>query len=216
MPGDVERRIRANTLVASPPLVPELRLHLIAEGCPLWIATEADARAAGLDEPYWAFAWPGGQALARYVLDHPGCVKGRRVLDFGSGGAIEGLAALRAGAQSVLAADLDPNAAAAARMNAELNSVRGLETTTENLVGTEPDAEVILAGDVFYDPDLARQGLEWLTGMARSGRTVLIGDPKRGFLDVGTLELVAEYEAPHDGELDLENARRTGVYRPRS
>jgi predicted nicotinamide N-methyase len=206
-------RIRRHTIVASVPLVPELRLHLVAEDCALWIATEADALAAGLPEPYWAFAWPWGQALARYLLDHPELVRGRTVLDFGCGGAIEALAALRAGARSVLAADLDPIACEAAGLNAALNGLEGLATTTGDLVGAAVEAEVVVAGDVFYDPALAARGLAWLERLAAEGRTVLVGDPRRGFLDVSRLEEVARHPATHDGELDPAKVREAAVFR---
>lgn len=209
-------RIRANTVIASVPLIPYLRLHLITESSPLWFASEEEAERRGLTSPFWAFAWPGGQALARHVLDHPELVRGKRVLDFGAGSAIEGLAALRAGARSVLAADLDEMACVAAELNASLNDIDGLSTTSDNLVGTVPDVDVVLAGDVFYDPELAAIGLGWLRKLADSGITVLMGDPSRGFLDTSSLQLVAEYDATHDGELDPEEIRRTGVFRVRS
>lgn len=215
-PGTAEplpERIRAQTRLVSPPLVPELRLHLITDGCPLWHATEAEALAAGLPEPYWAFCWPGGQALARHLLDHPDLVRGRRVLDFGSGGAVEALAALRAGASGARAADLDPVAAVAARLNAQANGIAALETTTEDLVGTRPEAEVVLAGDVFYDRELAARGLEWLRSLARAGRLVLVGDPSRGFLDTGGLVPLATYRTAGDGEIAGPLTREVRVFR---
>ena len=208
----LEQRIVRETVVASAPLVPELRLHLITHDCRLWHATEADAAGAGLPEPYWAFAWPGGQALARHLLDHPALVRGRTVLDFGSGSAVEGLAALQAGAVRVTAADLDPVAAAAARLNAALNSLSGLETWTGDLLGTSPEADVILAGDVFYDRDLAREGRAWLERLHREGRTVLVGDPSRGFLDLGGLVPVARYRAGADGDVTGREWKETGVW----
>lgn len=208
-------RLRQHTVVASAPLVPELRLHLITDACPLWHATEAQALAAGLSEPYWAFCWPGGQALARHVLDHPALVRGRRVLDFGSGGAVEALAALRSGAASVLAADIDPAAGTAARMNAEINGISGLETTSEDLVGTPQSFDVVLAGDVFYDRDLAARGRAWLETLARGGAFVLVGDPSRGFLDTGGMEPVATYLTGGDGEISGPMKREVRVFRVR-
>jgi predicted nicotinamide N-methyase len=209
---DLEARIQRETVVTTTPLVPELSLHLITHDCRLWHAREEDAAEAGLPEPYWAFAWPGGQALARHVLDHPHLVRGRRVLDFGSGSAVEGLAALLAGAASVTAADLDPVAAVAARLNARLNGIEQLETSTYDLLGTTPDAEVVLAGDVFYDRDLARLGKQWLETLHRRGRTVLIGDPSRGFLDLGGLVPVASYRAGADGDVTGREWKETGVW----
>lgn len=215
LPSSIDERLRTlvakHTVIAVPPLVPELRLHLLTEQCPLWRAGEKEAAAAGLVEPYWAFAWPGGQALARYVLDHPEIVRGKRVLDFGSGGAIEAIAALKAGAKAALAADVDPLAAAAAMLNAELNAVR-VETTTEDLLGHEVDAQVILAGDVFYERDLAERASRWLAEAAARGATVLLADPSRGYLDAGALRRVATYDAPYDGEVASPTLRRTSIY----
>ena len=207
-----EQRIARETVVTATPLVPELRLHLITHDCRLRHAREVDAAEAGLAEPYWAFAWPGGQALARHVLDHPHLVRDRRVLDFGSGSAVEGLAALAAGAPLVTAADLDPVAAVAARMNAHLNGLEGLEAVTCDLIGTTPDADVVLAGDVFYDRDLARAGREWLETLHRRGTTVLIGDPSRGFLDLGGLVPVASYRTGADGDVTGREWKQTGIW----
>ena len=209
-----EERIRLHTEVVSAPLCPELRLHLVTDRCPAWRMTEAQAASIGLVEPYWAFCWPGGQALARHLLDHPEVVRGKRVLDFGAGCAIEGLAALKAGATSVLAADIDQVACAAARLNAGLNGL-SLEVTDEDLVGTLPACDVVLAGDVFYDRDLARRGLAWLTSLSRSGLEVLIGDPARGFLDLTGLEQVSSVRALADGDSSGTVLRETGVYRIR-
>jgi predicted nicotinamide N-methyase len=207
----IRRLISMHTLVAVPPLVPELRLHLLTEQCPLWRAGEKEAAAAGLVDPYWAFAWPGGQALARHVLDHPEIVRGKRVLDLGAGGAIEAIAALRAGAASALAADIDRIATAAALLNAGLNGVR-LEATSADLLGTDVDADVILAGDVFYERDLAERALRWLREAAGRGAFVLIADPSRGYLDAASLRRVAVYDAPYDGEVVSPTLRPTAIY----
>jgi len=211
-PG-LDDRIRAHTVVARTPLVPELALHLITSASALWHGTEADALAAGLPEPYWAFAWPGGQALARHVLDHPELVRDKRVLSFGAGGGIDTLAALHAGAVDVLAADLDPVAVAAVRLNAALNGLPAPRTTIKDLVGRAVDVDLVLAGDVFYDPELATRGRAWLQSLADSGITVLVGDPSRGFLDLSGLEPLATYIATHDGELDPVHAKPTAVLR---
>ena len=226
-----EQRIRLHTEVVSAPLCPELKLHLVTERCPAFRMTEAQAASAGLVEPYWAFCWPGGQALSRHLLDHPEIVRGKRVLDFGAGCAVEALAALRSGATAVVAADIDPLAGVAARLNAALNDLPGpllpsadvesgraeasFSVTDEDLIGTLPDCEVVLAGDVFYDRELARRGLAWLTTLARSGLEVLIGDPSRGFLDLSGLELVRAVRAHADGDLGGAVMRETGVYRIR-
>lgn len=211
--SELAGRIRANTELRVAPLVPELRLHLVTDRCALWHANEAGALAAGLPEPYWAFCWPGGQALARHVLDHPELVRRRRVVDFGSGSAVEGLAALRVGASRVVAADLDPIAAVAARLNAEENGLPAPDTETRDLVGATLDCDVVLAGDVFYDRDLAARGLAWLRQVAATGVLVLVGDPSRGFLDTGGLEHVATYATCADGELEGPRSRETSVFR---
>lgn len=187
----------ADTRPASPTLVPEVTLHLLTPDSPHWHASDPQA----LGWPYWAVAWPGGQALARYVLDHPETVRGRRVLDFGSGGAVEGLAAAKAGAASVLCADIDPRAADAARANAALNGVT-LDTTIDDLIGTPRGAwDVVLAGDVCFEPAFAARVLAWLRALAAEGCLVLLGDPSRVALATEALEDLAAYDAPHDGDL---------------
>lgn len=204
--------VLAHTVVARPPLVPELPLRLVTEACPLWKATEAELEKLGLPEPFWAFAWPGGQALARHLLDHPDLARGRKALDFGSGCALEAIAAARAGAALVLAADLDPLAGEAARVNAALNSV-SLETTTRDLVGADDGWDLVLVGDMFYEAGLADRIAAWLAGLARRGATVLVGDPGRGFFDASKAERVAEYDAPADVDVAGLYRRATAVYR---
>lgn len=148
--------------------------------------------------PYWAFAWPGGQALARYLLDHPHLVRGRRVLAFGSGCAVEGIAAARGGAR-VRCADVDPRAARAALENAALNDV-SLEVTTEELVGVDVEAELLLVGDACYEPALAARVLPWLDAQRRRGVEVLVGDPLRVPLVLDGATRLATYDAPFDGD----------------
>ncbi|MCU0697643.1 MAG: 50S ribosomal protein L11 methyltransferase [Myxococcaceae bacterium] len=190
------------TEVASVPLVPELRLHLLMPSSPLWHATPEAAAARGLVMPYWAVAWPGGQALARWVLDHPSVVEGKRVLDVGSGGAIEGLAAARAGATSVLCADVDPVAAEVVRLNASLNaSSRLVAPWLGDPLERAPsdfDCEVVLVGDVTFDEAITARLVPWLRAHADLGRTVLVGDAGRvplpeDFVARGT------HAAPFDG-----------------
>lgn len=203
--------ILRETVVSRPPLAPELSLRLVTEACPLWRATEADLAILGIPEPYWAFAWPGGQALARHVLDHPERVRGRRVLDFGSGCAIEAIAALRAGASNVLAADVDPWAADAARLNAELNGA-SLEVTSADLLGRDEGWDIVLVGDMFYEKELATRVSAWLQALAGRGAQVLIGDPGRGFFEASDAALLAEYDAPADVDVDGLYRRRTAVF----
>lgn len=195
-------------------LSPEVVLHLITADCPLFRATEAEAAAAGLVEPYWAFSWAGGQALARYVLDRPELVRGKKVLDFGSGGAVEGIAAALMGAD-VLAADIDALALRAALLNAAANGVE-IAVTTDNLIGRfDRIWDVVLAGDVFYGTEMAGPIVTWLRGLATRGSFVLIGDPDRGFLDTRGLVPVARYDAPADNDADGSFLRPTTVYRVR-
>lgn len=199
--SELEARIRRHTEVAAPHLVPEVRLHLITPACALWSATEAEAEAAGVAEPYWAFAWPGGQALARLALDRPELVRGRTVLDFGGGSGVEAIAAALAGAARVWASDVDPLAAAAMGLNAQLNGV-ALDVTTDDLVGRDVDADVVLAGDMTYETELSRRVVAWLERLSRAGASVLAADPGRGFVDFAGWTEVARYEAPSDVDLD--------------
>lgn len=180
--------------VLAPFLCPELRLWLLPPGAKSWHSPDPEP----LQMPYWAFAWPGGQALARYLLDHPQAVRGKRVLDFGSGCAVEGIAAAKCGA-SVRCADLDPHAAEFARRNGALNEVQ-LEVSTEDVIGSAPEVDVILAGDACYAPELAARLLPWLERQAAKGVVVLVGDPLRvpGALD-GAARL-ATYQASFDGD----------------
>jgi predicted nicotinamide N-methyase len=207
--------IRHHTVIACPYLCPEIRLHLITEACPLWTATEEEARAQGLGEPYWAFAWAGGQALARYLLDHPEVVRARTVLDFGAGGGVQSIAAALAGGQ-VTANDIDPLAWTALDMNAALNGVR-IGFLRENLVGRlDLDHRVILAGDVCYESPFADQILTWLRSVARrTSAEILLADPQRGFLDPQGLEPLAVYRAPTDFDANGSMLVDTMVYRVR-
>jgi predicted nicotinamide N-methyase len=205
-------RILEHTKIAPARLCPEIRLHLVTAECPLWRASEDEAARAGLVEPYWAFSWAGGQALARYVLDHPEPFRGKRVLDFGAGGAVEAIAAAMVGAR-VVAADIDPMAAEAALLNAELARVE-LDTTTVDVVGRPGDAwDVVLAGDVFYGTEMANQVAAWFDALARQGVSVYVGDPARGFLDTSPLELLAHYDAPTDYDADGSFLRPASVFR---
>jgi predicted nicotinamide N-methyase len=211
---DQREIILTHTVTAKARLCPEILLRLVTAACPLWKASEEDAARAGLVEPYWAFSWAGGQALARYVLDRPDLVRGKDVLDFGAGGAVEGIAAALAGGR-VLAADIDDMALESARLNAELNGV-SLETTARDLVGdVSRNFEVVLAGDVFYGTEMAKPTLAWLRALARGGALVLIGDPDRGFLETTDLEPLERYEAPADNDADGSFLRPTTVYRVR-
>lgn len=209
---DPDRFILVNTSVLSPPHVPEIRLHLASEVHDLWLKTEEDLEAIGLPPPFWAFAWAGGQGLARFVLDHPETVRGKRVLDFASGSGMVAIAAAKAGAAEVLAADIDPWARSAVRLNAALNDV-SVDFTTEDLIGRSVDFEVILAGDVFYESDFARALVTWFADMAKDGCLVLVGDPGRSYRPIEHLEPVATYEVPVTRVLEDSEIKKTTVWK---
>ena len=202
--------IRANTAIAAPPLVPEIRLHLASEVTPLWQATEATLAQSQLPPPYWAFAWAGGQALARHVLDHPEMVCGKTVLDFGAGSGLVAIAAAKAGASSVTAAEIDGFAAAAIALNAALNEVV-IEIAATDLLARDPARwETVLVGDMCYERPLAERLTQWLRQLPRRGATVLLGDPGRAYLPKEGLTEIARYQVPTP--LDLEDRpMREGV-----
>jgi predicted nicotinamide N-methyase len=205
--------IRANTVLRAVPLVPEISLYVADEAVPLWHKTEEELGADGLPPPFWAFAWAGGQALARFVLDHPGHVAGRRVLDLASGSGLVAIAAMKAGARIVVAADIDAFALAAARLNAQANAV-ALSFCSGNLLTQDaPDAyDVILAGDIFYERDTAAAALGFLDAQARRGAAVLIGDPGRSYLPKHRLQELASYGVPVTRELEDSEIKRTSVW----
>ena len=202
-----------HTRLQRPPHAPELQLHLADEVTPLWRLTEEALAAIGLPPPFWAFAWAGGQALARWLLDHPEEVRGRRVLDFASGSGLVGLAAARAGAARVLCADVDPFCAPAAALNAEANGVE-VETTDADLLRAPPPAwaEVICAGDIAYERPLAERVRAWLSAARAQGARVLIGDPGRSYFDPAGLTALAEYRVATTRELEDAEIKRTGVW----
>ncbi|HTK36630.1 MAG TPA: methyltransferase [Caulobacteraceae bacterium] len=204
--------ILANTRLQIPPHVPELRLHLADEITPIWKLTEEGLEAIGLPPPFWAFAWAGGQALARYLIDHPDVVAGRRVLDFAAGGGIVGIAAKRAGAAKVLCADIDPFCADAVALNAQTNGVAVDFTSTNLLDDAPPAVEVILAGDICYEKPVAERVRAWLGVAAARGTAVLIGDPRRSYFDPKGLVQLADYQVETTRELEDHAVKRTGVW----
>ncbi len=208
--------IRVNTSVLPPPLVPELRLHLAHEAVPLWQKTEEELGELGLPPPFWAFAWAGGQALARHVLDHPDVVRGKRVIDLASGSGLVGIAAMKAGAAQVLAADIDGFAVEAIGLNATLNAVKVSKTADDLLSTPAPDCDVILVGDLFYEKQLASRVFEWLAAAETRGITALIGDPGRSYLPRERLEKLAEYQVPVTRDLEDAEIKRTSVWRCKS
>ena len=203
--------ITTNAALIAPPLVPEIALYLATEVVPLWRATEDELAEIGVPPPYWAFAWAGGQALARYLLDHPETVAGKRVLDIGAGSGLVAIAAARAGATSVLAADIDAFSIAAIRLNAAANGTI-IAVTQDDLIGTEGDWDVILVGDLFYERPLAERLLAWLKIL---DRPALLGDPGRSYFPKDRTEHLALYSVQTSRDLEDREIRETGVYRMR-
>jgi predicted nicotinamide N-methyase len=214
MIANIPAFIRENTRILAPSHVPELKLYLADDALSLWELTEEQLGELGLPPPFWAFAWAGGQALARYVLDSPNTVHGKSVMDVASGSGLVAIAAMRAGATSALAIDIDAFASHAALLNAELNGVN-IETSDADPVGQPTDAEVILVGDLFYDRDLAPRVLAWLIEQQADGKTVLIGDPGRTYLPRDKLEQIAAYDIPVTRALEDAEIKRAAVWRLR-
>lgn len=205
--------IACNTILAAPSLVPEVTLHLATEVTPLWEATEATLERAGLPPPYWAFAWPGGQAVARHILDNPQLVRGKAVLDFAAGTGLVAVAAMKAGASRALAAEIDGFAVEAIRLNAAANGV-AVETASEDLVGGPlAGIDVVLAGDVCYERPMAERVTGWLRAVAATGTLVILGDPGRAYVPRDGLEKLAEYPVPTSLELEDRTVRETVVWR---
>ncbi len=201
----------ANTVPGRAPLVPEILLHLATEITPIWRATEAWLSEHGLEPPFWAFAWPGGQALARHILDHPEKVAGRRVLDFAAGGGIAAIACAMAGAALVEAAEIDTLAVEAITLNARANDVT-VTAIADDVVGTACRWDLILCGDVCYEAPMTGHILPWLTGLADTAE-VWIADPGRSYLPKQGLHRFADYTVPTTLELEDRPQREVGLYR---
>ena len=222
--GDTERMIPdtlagrrdfivANTRLQRPPHVAEIELHLADEITPIWKLTEEALEEIGLPPPFWAFAWAGGQALARYLIDNPQTVAGKRVLDFAAGSGMVGIAAMLAGAREVLCADIDAYCEAALALNTQANGVACAFTATNLLDAPAPAwAQVILAGDICYEKPLAERVLAWLAAARAEGATVLIGDPGRSYFPRSGLTKLAEYQVPTTRELEDMSVKKTSVW----
>jgi len=204
--------IRANTQLLAPPHTPEIWLHLATELVPIWQKTEEELAAIGVSPPFWAFAWAGGQALARYLLDHPDTVQGKRVLDFASGSGLSAIAAAKAGARDVLATEIDPFAIAAIGLNATANGV-AIASTLEDVIGRDDGWDTVLAGDVCYEREMAARVFAWLRSLAGRGALVLMGDPGRNYLPSSNLVEIAAYDVQTTRELEDREVRRTKVWK---
>jgi predicted nicotinamide N-methyase len=204
--------IRAETRLLPVPHTPEISLYVADEATELWQRTEEELGEIGLPPPFWAFAWAGGQALARYILDRPETVRGRRVLDFASGSGLVAIAAMKAGAAEVTACDIDSFAIAAIRLNAGANGT-AVTPVQADLVGQDQGWETVLAGDICYERDLAARVIDWLFALSQRGATVLIGDPGRSYLPKERLERLEAYEVPVTRTLEDSEIKKTSVWR---
>jgi predicted nicotinamide N-methyase len=209
--------IRAHTRLLPVPHTPEISLHVADEATALWQKTEDELQQVGLDPPFWAFAWSGGQALARHLLDRPASVQNRLVLDFASGSGLVAIAAARAGAAAIVATDIDPFAACAIGLNAEANGVsERIEVVLDDIIGRDEGWETVLAGDICYQKDIAERVTAWLHRLSRRGATVLIGDPGRSYLPRADLVEIATYQVPTTRALEDADIKRSSVWRFRN
>jgi predicted nicotinamide N-methyase len=204
--------ILAQTVITAPPLVPEIKLHLATEITPIWEATEATLTGMNLPPPYWAFAWAGGQALTRFLIDHPDWVQGKRVLDFAAGSGLSAIGAAKAGAALTQAAEIDDFAIAAIALNARINNV-AIDLVREDLIGVVPRWDVVLAGDVCYERPMAEKVIAWFRALAGRGVAILMGDPGRAYLPQSGLLELARYQVPTSLELEDRTQRETIVWR---
>lgn len=204
--------IKSHTALIAPPLVPEISLHLASEITPLWRATEGAFARLNIPPPFWSFAWPGGQALARHILDNPALVAGKRVFDFASGSGLVALAAKKAGAAAVMANDVDPLAILAISLNAEANSL-ALDTLHQNQLGKAMHGyDVIVAGDFCYEWPMAGYAIEWLRRCVAEGVTVLCADPGRPHAPQDGLDVLATYDVPTTREVEDSTLKHTKIF----
>jgi predicted nicotinamide N-methyase len=212
--SNAENFIRENTRLRPVPHVPEISLYVADEAVPLWQKTEEEFGEMGLPPPFWAFAWAGGQALARYILDHPETVRGKRVLDLASGSGLVAIAAAKAGASEVIANDIDAFTVSAIALNADANRVSIISETFDRL-GDDASPETfgtVLAGDIFYERDTAARAFKFLQRMKAQSALVLVGDPGRSYLPKDKMLVRAEYEVPVIRDLEDAEIKRTKVW----
>lgn len=211
-PDRAEAFILANTALVAPPHVPEITLHLADEAHALWLKTEEELAEIGLPPPFWAFAWAGGQGLARYILDSPETVRGKSVLDFATGSGLVAIAAAKAGAKTVTACDIDGFCAPAVALNAAANDV-AIAFRLGDMIGIDEGWDVILAGDVFYSRDFADALMPWFDTLAQRGGQVFVGDPGRAYLPKQRLTELASYQVPVTRDLEDAEVKKTTVWR---
>lgn len=204
--------IRSNTRLLAPPLTPEIVLHLADESVPIWQKTEDELGEINVPPPYWAFAWSGGQALARYVIDNPELCRGKSVVDLGAGSGLGAIAAIKSGAFSALAADVDAMALVACRLNAAANDVE-VSTTAGDLLKTGVEADVVLIGDLFYERELADRVIGFIAAQKAAGVLVLIGDPQRSYFPRQRFEQLFAYSVPVTRELEDAEIKTAIVWR---
>lgn len=216
---DKARFIVEHTNTLEVPIAPQIRLYLADDETPLWRMGEEELEDLGLPSPFWAFAWAGGQALARYCLDHPDLVENKQILDFASGSGLVAIAAMQAGAAAAITTEIDPFAIEAIKLNADLNKVE-LDIKLDDLLARNPMArlleqppELFLAGDVFYDAGMTRRVLALMSKLHEQGCDILVGDPNRSYLPGDRLELLESYEIPVTRELEDFEIRSTKVWR---
>ncbi len=204
--------IRANTKLIAPPLVPEIKLHLAEESLPIWLKTEEELGEINVPPPFWAFAWAGGQALARYLLDNRTLVVGKDVVDIGCGSGLTAIAPMLAGAKTALATDIDLLALEATRLNADANGLT-VSVSSENLLAHAPRTfDVTMIGDLFYERAMSDAVLAYVEAAAAAGSVVLIGDPQRNYFPRGRFRQVAEYNVPVTRELEDNDIKQTAVW----
>lgn len=204
--------IKSQTRIKSVPHVEQIQLHLADEAMDLWQKTEEELEELGLPLPFWAFAWAGGQGLARYILETPELVRGKRVVDFAAGSGLVGIAAMKAGALSCLAVDIDPFSLAATQLNSELNGVE-ISGLCQDLTTADPiSADIHFCGDIFYDQRMTRRIMPWLEKVLACGGDVYVGDPHRTYLPTERMALKATYQVPVIGNLEDNAIKRTSVF----
>jgi len=212
MSDEARAFILAQTILTQPSAVPELTLYLATEVTPLWQMTEERMKKNDLPPPYWAFAWPGGQGMARYILDHPEVVRGKRILDFAAGCGVAAIAAMKAGAKSVVAAEIDPMAIAAIKMNAAYNNVEIGTSDEINFEKAYKDVDLIIAGDVCYQQAMAAKMMRWLWYCIAAGTRVLLADPGRAYIPHDGLTELARYEVPTSRDLEDRDSRMVVIW----